>query len=249
MSNSALVNYTLLSPNYTPGNFKKDEVTIHCFVGQVTARQGCQEFASKSKGASCNYVVGYDGSKGLCVEEHNQSWCSSNSANDKRAITIEVACDAYYPYRVTNAAYAALIDLLVDICQRNSIKRLLWKGDPSLIGQVSKQNMTVHRWFANKSCPGDYLYNLHPQIAAEVNKKLEENRDMTKAETLALINETLEKKNPTYHTLAQVPSYWREDVKGMMDAGIITGNSPTDLGLTRTEAKAAVISWRMHKLK
>ena len=32
--------------------------------------------------------------------------------------------------------------------------------------------MTVHRWFANKSCPGDYLYNLHTQIAKEINARL-----------------------------------------------------------------------------
>ena len=32
--------------------------------------------------------------------------------------------------------------------------------------------MTVHRWFANKACPGDYLYNLHGEIAAEVTKRL-----------------------------------------------------------------------------
>ncbi len=32
--------------------------------------------------------------------------------------------------------------------------------------------MTVHRWFANKSCPGDYLYSLHGQIAWEVNARL-----------------------------------------------------------------------------
>lgn len=59
-----------------------------------------------------------------------------------------------------------------DICRRNGIKKLLWKGDKSLIGQVDKQNMTVHRWFANKACPGDYLYNRHGEIAAEVNRRL-----------------------------------------------------------------------------
>lgn len=80
-------------------------------------------------------------------------------------------------------------------------------------------------------------------------KLAEEAMDLTRAETIKVFEEQWAKKNPTYHTLAQVPSYWREDVKEMMDAGIITGNSPTDLGLTRTEAKAAVISWRMHKLK
>lgn len=75
-------------------------------------------------------------------------------------------------YAVTDKAYAALIDLVTDICKRNGIKKLKWQGDKSLIGQVDKQNMTVHRWFANKSCPGKYLYDRHPAIAAEVNKRL-----------------------------------------------------------------------------
>lgn len=70
------------------------------------------------------------------------------------------------------ANYAALIDLVTDICKRNGIKKLLWQGNKSLVGQVDKQNMTVHRWFANKACPGDYLYNKHAEIAAEVNKRL-----------------------------------------------------------------------------
>ncbi len=35
-----------------------------------------------------------------------------------------------------------------------------------------KQNMTVHRWFANKACPGDYLYQRHGAIAEAVNAKL-----------------------------------------------------------------------------
>lgn len=108
----------------------------------------------------------------MYVEEKDRSWCSSSSSNDNRAITIEVASDTTHPYKVNDKAYAALLDLLTDICQRNGIKELLWKGDKSLIGQVDKQNMTVHRWFANKSCPGDYLYNRHGEIAAEVNKRL-----------------------------------------------------------------------------
>ena len=106
------------------------------------------------------------------MEEKDRSWCSSSRSNDNRAVTIEVASDTVHPYKVTDQAYSALIDLLVDICRRNGIKALLWKGDKSLIGQVDKQNMTVHRWFANKACPGDYLYNLHGQIAAQVNERL-----------------------------------------------------------------------------
>lgn len=173
MSNSTLATYKRISPNRTsPRNHKIDTVTIHCIVGQWTAKQGCDYFATTGRECSANYVVGKDGSIGLSVEEKDRSWCSSSRSNDNRAVTIEVASDTVHPYKVTDQAYSALIDLLVDICRRNGIKALLWKGDKSLIGQVDKQNMTVHRWFANKACPGDYLYNLHGQIAAQVNERL-----------------------------------------------------------------------------
>lgn len=173
MSNSKLVTYTRISPNRTsPRKNKIDTITIHCIVGQWTAKQGCDYFYTTDRDCSANYVVGKDGSIGLSVEEKDRSWCSSSASNDNRAITIEVASDTTHPYAVTEKAYAALLDLVTDICQRNGIEKLLWRGDKSLIGQTDKQNMTVHRWFANKSCPGDYLYNLHDEIAAEVNKRL-----------------------------------------------------------------------------
>lgn len=173
MSNSPLVTYTKISPNKTsPRNHAIDTITIHCIVGQWTAKQGCDYFAKSSVGASCNYVVGKDGSIGLCVDEGDRSWCSSSASNDHRAITIETASDTTHPYAVTDKAYAALIDLVTDICKRNGITKLLWKADKSLIGQVDKQNMTVHRWFANKACPGDYLYERHGDIADRVNARL-----------------------------------------------------------------------------
>ena len=173
MSNSPLVTYTNITKNKTsPRNHAIDTVTIHCIVGQWTAKQGCDYFATTDRQRSANYVVGKDGSIGLSVDEADRSWCSSSRDNDNRAITIEVASDTEHPYAVTAEAYAALIDLLVDICQRNGIKQLLWKADKNLIGQVDQQNMTVHRWFANKACPGEYLYERHGAIAEEVNKRL-----------------------------------------------------------------------------
>ena len=169
-TNSPLVTYTNITKNKTANrNHAIDTITIHCIVGQWTAKQGCDYFAGTDIQASCNYVVGKDGSIGLCVDEKDRSWCSSNAANDHRAITIECASDTTHPYAVTDAAYNALINLVADICKRNGIKQLLWKADKSLIGQVDKQNMTVHRWFANKACPGDYLYSRHSDIAAKVN--------------------------------------------------------------------------------
>lgn len=172
-TNSPLVTYKRITNNKTsPRNHVIDTITIHCIVGQWTAKQGCDYFATTGRECSANYVVGKDGSIGLSVEEKDRSWCSSSSSNDHRAITIEVASDTAHPYAVTDEAYNALIKLVADICKRNGIKKLLWKADKSLIGQVDKQNMTVHRWFANKSCPGEYLYSRHSDIAAKVNALL-----------------------------------------------------------------------------
>lgn len=172
-SNSPLVTYKRITNNKTsPRNHAIDTITIHCIVGQWTAKQGCDYFATTDRECSANYVVGKDGSIGLSVEEKDRSWCSSSSSNDHRAITIEVASDTAHPYAVTDEAYNALIKLVADICKRNGIKKLLWKADKSLIGQVDEQNMTVHRWFANKSCPGEYLYSRHSDIAAKVNALL-----------------------------------------------------------------------------
>lgn len=172
-SNSPLVTYKRITNSKTsPRNHAIDTITIHCIVGQWTAKQGCDYFATTDRECSANYVVGKDGSIGLSVEEKDRSWCSFSSSNDHRAITIEVASDTAHPYAVTDEAYNALIKLVADICKRNGIKKLLWKADKSLIGQVDKQNMTVHRWFANKSCPGEYLYSRHSDIAAKVNALL-----------------------------------------------------------------------------
>ena len=173
MSNSSLVNYTKISPNKTsPRNHTIDTITIHCVVGQCSVETIGNVFAPTSRKASSNYGVGFDGRIGMYVEEKDRSWCSSSASNDHRAITIEVASDTKEPYAVNDKAYASLINLVTDICQRNGIKELKWKADKSLIGQVDKQNMTVHRWFANKSCPGTYLYSKMGEIAAEVNKRL-----------------------------------------------------------------------------
>ena len=173
MSNSKLVKYTKISPNKTsPRNHKIDTITIHCVVGQLSVETLGSIFSKSSNKASCNYAIGKDGRIGMYVEEKDRSWCSSNAANDHRAITIECASDINHPYAINDKVYAALIELCTDICKRNNIKELKWKADKSLIGKPSLQNMTVHRWFANKACPGDYIYNRLGQIANEVNTKL-----------------------------------------------------------------------------
>lgn len=177
MSNSTLVNCTVKSPNHSGKRTHKiDRITPHCVVGQLTAEAigGC--FTSTSRQASCNYGIGKDGRVVLVVDEENRSWCSSSSANDQRAVTIECASDSNAPYAFNSAVYNKLIDLCVDICKRNNKKKLVWIADKTKALAYSPKSdemqLTVHRWFANKSCPGDWMFNRMSDLANAVTAKL-----------------------------------------------------------------------------
>ena len=177
MSNSPLVVYTRLSPNHSGQRTHSiDRITPHCVVGQLSAESICGCFSSPSRQASCNYGIGTDGRISLCVEEKNRSWCSSNRDNDQRAVTIECASDRAEPYTMTDAVYRSLINLCADICKRNGKTKLLWFGDKaktlSYVPKTNEMVLTVHRWFKNKSCPGNWLYERLGDLATQVTNKL-----------------------------------------------------------------------------
>ena len=179
-TNSSLVSYTKLSPNHSGQRTHSiDRITPHCVVGQLSAESICGCFTSPSRQASCNYGIGTDGRISLCVEEKNRSWCSSSNANDQRAITIECASDMSEPYAMNDKVYASLISLCTDICKRNGKKKLLWFGDKDqTLNYAPKSDemvITVHRWFANKSCPGNWLYARLGDLATKVTTNLGDN--------------------------------------------------------------------------
>ena len=176
-TNSPLVSYTKLSPNHSGQRTHAiDRITPHCVVGQCSVETLGNIFAPTERQASCNYGIGADGRVGMYCEEKNRSWCSSSRANDQRAITIECASDASAPYAFKDVVYNKLIELCVDICKRNGKKKLLWFGDKNktLNYQPKSDEMvlTVHRWFANKSCPGDWMYQRMGDLATKVTAKL-----------------------------------------------------------------------------
>lgn len=176
-TNSSLVSYTKLSPNHSGQRTHSiDRITPHCVVGQLSAESICGCFTSPSRQASCNYGIGTDGRISLCVEEKNRSWCSSSNTNDQRAITIECASDMSEPYAMNDKVYASLISLCTDICKRNGKKKLLWFGDKNkTLNYAPKSDemvITVHRWFANKSCPGNWLYARLGDLATKVTANL-----------------------------------------------------------------------------
>ena len=177
MDNSKLVDCVVKSPNHSgKRTHAVDRITPHCVVGQLSAESigGC--FTSTSRQASCNYGIGKDGRVALIVDEDNRSWCSSSGANDQRAITIECASDKTEPYAFNDAVYSKLVALCVDICQRYGKTKLLWieNKDTALAYEPAADEMllTVHRWFANKSCPGAWLYERMGQLATTVTEKL-----------------------------------------------------------------------------
>lgn len=177
MSNSPLVSYTRLSPNHSGKRTHAiDRITPHCVVGQVTIQSLGNVFAPAYRQASSNYGIGLDGAVGMYVEECNRSWCSSSNANDQRAVTIECASDTTAPYAFRPVVYDRLIELCVDICKRNGKTKLIWidNKDKALAYEPKSGEMllTVHRWFANKSCPGDWMYARMGDLAAKVTAQL-----------------------------------------------------------------------------
>ena len=319
MSNSALSCKRVISPNRnSPRSHKIDTITPHCVVGQMGVDALGSEFSRESKGASCNYGIGYDGRIITVADEEDRSWCTSSGENDNRAITIECASDAFYPYAINANVWKSLIELCADICRRNGMKKLVWSTDKGTrMNHLNGCNLTVHRDYDNKSCPGDYIYNRLGQIAKEVNQKLnapagpfkayqgQVNADdglncrtapvsgsvlktypdgtvltITKeegswgycgqgwvcldyinkiasandAETKeeSIMNGKLFKKmydeiNPTYNTLDEIPSYWRDDIQELVDKGIISGSGNGKLGLTHSDCKAAVLAKRIRE--
>lgn len=176
-TNSPLVSYTKLSPNHSGQRTHSiDRITPHCVVGQCSVETLGEIFAPRSREASSNYGIGVDGRVGMYVEEKNRSWCSSSNANDQRAVTIECASDTTEPYAFRDVVYQKLVTLCVDICKRNGKKKLLWLKDKNYTlnynPKPDEMILTVHRWFANKSCPGNWLYGRLDKLASEVTSQL-----------------------------------------------------------------------------
>ena len=176
-TNSSMVVYTKLSPNHSgQRTMAIDRITPHCVVGQCTAEGLGDWFMNTGIQASSNYGIDKDGRVALYVEEKNRSWCSSSGANDQRAITIECASDTTEPFAFRDVVYQTLIKLCVDICKRNGKNKLIWFGDKdktlNYSPKAGEMILTVHRWFANKSCPGNWMYARMGDLAEKVTKAL-----------------------------------------------------------------------------
>ena len=176
-TNSPLVSYTKLSPNNSGARTEKIcFFTPHCYVGQASVEDAGAWFAQTAAQASCNYMIGKDARVALIVPESQRSWCSSSRWNDQRAVTVECASNKTHPYAFNTTVYMKLIELATDVCRRNGKKKLLWFADKAktmaYTPAADEMVITVHRWYAAKECPGDWLYSRLGDVAMKVNAAL-----------------------------------------------------------------------------
>lgn len=198
MSNSGLVDYVKISPNSTnPRNHKIDTIVIHHMAGVLSVESCGAVFAQASRQASSNYGIDSNGRVGMYCEEKNRSWCTSNRDVDHRGITIEVSnCSTGGEWPVSEKAYAKLIDLCVDICKRNGIKKLNYTGDRA-------GNLVMHKWYASTQCPGPYLEKRFPDIAAKVNERLTSETTEEKSKEVETPSKVEEQKEAELPELVQ----------------------------------------------
>nr|DAE78811.1 MAG TPA: N-acetylmuramoyl-L-alanine amidase [Caudoviricetes sp.] len=234
-TNSPMVSCTKLSPNHSGQRTHSiDRITPHCVVGQCSVETLGNVFLPKSRQASSNYGIGVDGRVGMYVEEKNRSWCSSSASNDQRAVTIECASDSKAPYAFKDVVYNKLIELCTDICKRNGKTRLLWLGDKDkTLGYTPAPDemvLTVHRWFANKSCPGDWMYARMGDLAEKVTAAL---------------------GGQTQAPLDNAPAAWSKDaVNWALENRLLLGDANGDLKLREnlTREQFCVMLKRYHDM-
>lgn len=180
---SPLCNVIIKSPNFNPRstasqfgvkNNKIDRITIHHMAGNLSVEACGKSFALTSRQASSNYGIGTDGRIGGYVGEENRSWCSASRDNDFRAITIEVANNTLSPnWTVSEAALTSLYNLLVDVCRRNGIEKLIYSDNKDdRINQRNGCNVTWHSDFAPTGCASPYIKSIIKNIVTVVNNLL-----------------------------------------------------------------------------
>lgn len=237
MSQSKLVNVTILTNHIGypdgkkgRGGAKIDKIFVHHMAGILTAKQCGNVF--KSRPASAHYGIGSDGKIGQYVKEEDTAWhCASKSYN-QRSIGIELSNDkgASGNWHVSDKTIAKCIDLIVDICKRNGIKKINYTGD-------LKGNLCMHRWTASTSCPGPYLSTKFKYIAEQANKKLGNNKPAP-AEPLYRVRKTWKDAKSqigAYRSLANAKKACKQGYHVFDDKGKVVYTPPAPKPPSKTK--------------
>ena len=154
MTYSPLTSVAIMSPNHSGSRLNPiSKITIHHMAGNLSIETCGNVFLNPNKQASSNYGIGSDGRIACYVEEEDHPWTSANWDNDDRAITIEVAnSESGGDWPISQDAYASLIRLCADICNRYGIYPY-YDGTPSA-------TLTEHCMFVATNCPGPTIHSM-----------------------------------------------------------------------------------------
>lgn len=163
MTYSPLTSVAIMSPNHSGSRLNPiSKITIHHMAGNLSIETCGNVFLNPNKQASSNYGIGSDGRIACYVEEEDHPWTSANWENDDRAITIEVAnSESGGDWPISQAAYASLISLCADICNRYGIYPY-YDGTPSA-------TLTEHCMFVATNCPGPTIHAMQVNHVIEID--------------------------------------------------------------------------------
>lgn len=182
----------------------------HCTAGMSSAEATATRFQRPDVGASATYCIGSNGDIVQNVPEEYRPWTTGGDLNvngvtgammDHHSFTFEIANTTLAPnYLMSAEAIASLIYLMVDICKRHGIKSVTWKDDKYFASDSRNYNViAVHRWYARKSCPGNFLYSSMQNVADTVNLLLASGGNIPSGDYVLDGVDYGEVFNPTYY--------------------------------------------------
>lgn len=121
---SSLASYTnFRSDRNTPRTKKIDTI----IVDEAKSNYSIEKLGSL--GWCPNYGIDSNGKIGAYVKESIITDLLQRPQYDDRAVSIYLASEDNYPYKITDKAYDSLVKLIADICKRNGIKKFVWDSN------------------------------------------------------------------------------------------------------------------------
>ena len=182
----------------------------HCTAGMSSAEATATRFQRPDVAASATYCIGSNGDIVQNVPEEYRPWTTGGDLNvngvtgammDHHSFTFEIANTTLAPnYLMSAEAIASLVYLMTDICKRHGIKSVTWKDDKYFASDSRNYNViAVHRWYARKSCPGNFLYSSMQNVADTVNMLLASGGNIPSGDYVLDGVDYGEVFNPTYY--------------------------------------------------
>lgn len=182
----------------------------HCTAGMSSAEATATRFQRPDVKASATYCIGSNGDIVQNVPEEYRPWTTGGDLNvngvtgammDHHSFTFEIANTTLAPnYLMSAEAIASLVYLMTDICKRHGIKSVTWKDDKYFASDSRNYNViAVHKWYARKSCPGNFLYSSMQNVADTVNMLLASGGNIPSGDYVLDGVDYGEVFNPTYY--------------------------------------------------